>query len=186
MRSDDGGESWLDCSDPLVAYSKQPFYESAILFKDEAEGMLDVRAVCSIPGASFLALRMGFFRSVDCGISWQNLGIWQHAAHLRYGRDIVVSPWDSSDMFAAVADSSRGVAGRLYRSRDAGVSWTQVDHSIDVQSTTMAVALTASDRKQAHCVTRKGQTFSTLDDGASWLEVALPEGAGSAVAIACG
>ena len=186
MRSDNGGESWVDCSDPLVELSKQPFYESAILSKDVAEGMLDVHAVCSIPGATFLALRMGLFRSVDRGMSWQDLGIGQHAAHLRYGRDIIVAPWDTSDMFAAVADSSRGVAGRLYRSRDAGASWKQVDHSIDVQSTMMAVALTASDRQQAHCATRKGQTFSTLDDGASWLEIDLPEGAGAAVAIACG
>ncbi len=186
MRSDDGGESWIDCSDPLVALSKQPFYESAILSKDKAEGMLDVHAVCSAQGATFLALRMGLFRSVDRGASWQDLGIGQHAAHLRYGRDIVVSPWDSSDMFAAVADSSRGVAGRLYRSRDAGASWKQIDHSVTVASTMMAVGLTAADRKQAHGVTRRGQTFSTLDDGASWLEVGLPDGAGSAVAIACG
>jgi photosystem II stability/assembly factor-like uncharacterized protein len=186
MRSDDGGESWVDCSDPLVSLSKQPFYESAILSKDKAEGMLDVHAICSIPGASFLALRMGLFRSVDRGASWQDLGIGQHAAHLRYGRDIVVSPWDASDMFAAVADSSRGVAGRLYRSRDSGASWTQVDHSVDVQTTMMAVALTATDRRQAHCVTRRGQTFSTLDDGASWQEFGLPAGAGSAVALACG
>ncbi len=186
MRSDNGGESWVDCSDPLVEFSKLPFYESAILSKDKAEGMLDVHAICSIPGATFLALRMGLFRSVDRGVSWQDLGIGQHAAHLRYGRDIVVSPWDASDMFAAVADSSRGVAGRLYRSRDAGSTWKQVDHSVKVQSTMMAVGLTAADRRQAHCASRKGQTFSTLDDGASWLEFGLPEGAGSAVAIACG
>jgi photosystem II stability/assembly factor-like uncharacterized protein len=186
MRSDDGGESWVDCSDPLVALSRQPFYESAILSQDKAEGMLDVHAVCSIPGATFLALRMGLFRSTDKGASWQDLGIGRHAAHLRYGRDIVVAPWDATDLFAAVADSSRGVAGRLYRSRDSGATWQQIDHSVDVQSTMMAVALTGADRRQAHGVTRRGQTFSTLDDGGSWTDVGLPEGAGSAVAIACG
>ena len=186
MRSDDGGESWIDCSDPLVSLSKQPFYESAILSKDKAEGMLDVHAICSTPSATFLALRMGLFRSTDRGASWQDLGIGQHAAHLRYGRDIIVSPWDSSDLFACVADKARGLAGRLYRSRDGGSSWAQVDHSIDVRATMMAVGLTAADRRQAHCVTRGGQTFSTLDDGGSWREVAMPEGAGAAVAVACG
>jgi photosystem II stability/assembly factor-like uncharacterized protein len=175
MRSDDGRESWVDCSDPLVALSARPFYESAILSKDKAGGPLDVHAICSIPGASFLALRMGLFRSVDRGASWQDMGIGQHAAHLRYERDIVASPWDALDVFACVADSSRGVAGRLYRSQDSGATWTQVDHSDDVQSTMMAVALTASDRRQAHCVTRRGQTFSTLNDGGSWREVGFPD-----------
>jgi photosystem II stability/assembly factor-like uncharacterized protein len=186
MRSEDGGENWVDCSDPLVELSRQSFYESALLSKDKAEGMLDVHAVCSAPGASFLALRMGLFRSVDRGASWQDLGIGQHAAHLRYGRDIVVSPWDSSDLFACVADKARGQAGRLYRSRDGGSTWVQVDHSVDVRATLMAVGLTAADKRQAHCVTRGGQTFSTLDDCGSWREVVMPAGAGAAVAVACG
>lgn len=148
--------------------------------------MLDVHAICSVPGASFLAPRMGLFRSVDGGASWQEFGIGQHAAHLRYGRDIGASSRDASHFFACVADWSRGVAVRLYRSQDGGGSWAQVDHSVDVQSKMMVVGLTASDRRQAHCVTRRGQTFSTLDDGASWRAFGLPEGAGSAVTIACG
>lgn len=87
-------------------------------------------------------------------------------------------------LFACVADAARGKAGRLYRSQDLGQSWTQFDHSIDVQSTMMAVAV--PDRDQVHCVTRRGQTFSTLDGGASWHEFSLPEGAGTAVSVACG
>jgi photosystem II stability/assembly factor-like uncharacterized protein len=189
MRSDDGGESWTDCSDPLAELSRQPQLQSAILTKDTAEGMLDVHAICVSPdqrGTAFLALRMGLFRSEDRGATWQDLEIGRHAPHLRYGRDIVVAPWDGADMFACVADAARGRAGRLYRSRDSGAMWAQFDHSIDVRSTVMAVALTASDRRQAHCVTRGGQTFSTNDDGASWREFVMPEGAGAAVAVACG
>jgi photosystem II stability/assembly factor-like uncharacterized protein len=189
MRSDDGAETWTDCSDPLVALSHQPNLQSAILTKDTAEGMLDVHAICVSPdhrGTVFLALRMGLFCSQDRGATWQDLDIGQHAPHLRYGRDIVVAPWDASDMLACIADSSRGKAGRLYRSRDGGENWAQFDHSIDVRSTMMAVALTPFDRRQAHCVTRGGQTFSTSDDGGSWREFAMPEGCGAAVAVACG
>jgi photosystem II stability/assembly factor-like uncharacterized protein len=87
-------------------------------------------------------------------------------------------------LFACVADSSRGKAGRLYRSHDLGRNWQQFDHAIDVQSTMMAVAV--HDRGQVHCVTRRGQTFSTMDDGASWHSFPLPDGAGAAVAVACG
>jgi photosystem II stability/assembly factor-like uncharacterized protein len=189
MRSDDGGETWTDLSDELVKLAKQPHLESAILTKDTAEGMLDVHAVCVSPAAPdtpFLALRMGLFRGEKDGAGWTDLNIGRHAAHLRYGRDVVVAPWDPKTMFACVADASRGVAGRLYKSQDTGANWIQIDRGIEVRSTMMAVALDRTDPDHVHCVTRKGQTFSTADGGRSWRDIPLPEGAGAAVAAACG
>jgi photosystem II stability/assembly factor-like uncharacterized protein len=189
MRSDDGGESWIDLSDDLVKLAKQPHLESAILTRDTAEGMLDVHAICvspAAPDAPLLALRMGLFRGEDRGAAWTDLNIGQHAAHLRYGRDVVVAPWDPTTLFACVADASRGVAGRLYQSRDTGSCWAQIDRGIEVRSTMMAVAVDRNDRGGIHCVTRKGQTFSTMDGGQSWRDIPLPEGAGAAVATACG
>jgi photosystem II stability/assembly factor-like uncharacterized protein len=189
MRSDDGGESWIDLSDELVTLSNQNHLRSAILTKDTAEGMLDVHAICvspAEPDSPFLALRMGLFKGEDRGTAWTDLNIGQHAAHLRYGRDVVVAPWDPATLFACVADASRGVAGRLYKSQDTGAHWAQIDRGIGVRSTMMAVAVDRSDRGRVHCVTRKGQTFSTADGGQSWREIPLPEGAGAAVAAACG
>ncbi|MGE0415673.1 MAG: WD40/YVTN/BNR-like repeat-containing protein [Acetobacteraceae bacterium] len=189
MRSDDGGESWTDLSDELVALSHQPHLESAILTKDKSEGMLDVHAICvspSMPETPFLALRMGLFRGEDRGAAWTDLKIGQHAAHLRYGRDIVVAPWDPGTLFACVADSSRGDAGRLYRSDDIGTTWRQIDHDVTVSSTMMGVGLNPADPSRIHCVARRGQTFSTSDGGQTWREVSLPAEAGTAVAIACG
>jgi photosystem II stability/assembly factor-like uncharacterized protein len=189
MRSDDGGESWIDLSGELVNLAKQPHLESAILTRDTAEGMLDVHAICVSPAAPdrpFLALRMGLFRGEDRGAVWTDLNIGQHAAHLRYGRDVVVAPWDPRTLFACVADASRGSAGRLYKSEDTGAHWAQIDRGIEVRSTMMAVAVDRNDRGRVHCVTRKGQTFSTADGGENWREIPLPEGAGAAVAAACG
>jgi len=189
MRSDDGGANWTDLSDDLVALSRQPHLESAILTKDKAEGMLDVHAICvssSAPDAPILALRMGLFRAQDRGAHWSDVNIGQHAAHLRYGRDIVVAPWNPDTLFACVADSSRGQAGRLYRSDDTGTTWSQLDRGIAVTSTMMGVAPDPTDPARIHCVARQGQSFSTDDGGATWREVPLPAGAGSAVAIACG
>jgi len=189
MRSDDGGETWTDLSDNLVALSRQPQLESAILTKDKAEGMLDVHAICvsrAAPETPFLALRMGLFRGEDRGAHWTDLNIGQHAAHLRYGRDIVVAPWNPQTLFACVADSSRGEAGRLYRSDDIGATWTQIDRGVSVNSTMMGVAPDPANPARIHCVTRQGQTFSTDDGGASWRELPLPDGSGAAVAIACG
>ncbi len=189
MRSDNGGESWTDLSDDLVSLSRQSHLESAILTKDKAEGMLDVHAICvssAAPETPFLALRMGLFRGEDRGMHWTDLNIGQHAAHLRYGRDIVVAPWDPHTLFACVADSSRGQAGRLYESKDTGATWTQIDRGVSVKSTMMGVAPNPAHPDRIHCVTRQGQTFSTDDGGASWRDLPLPEGAGAAVAIACG
>jgi photosystem II stability/assembly factor-like uncharacterized protein len=182
MRSNDGGESWTDLSDELVQLSKQKRLQSALLTKDTAEGMLDVHAICvspAAPGTPFLALRMGLFRGEDRGSAWTDLNIGQHAAHLRYGRDVVVAPWDPTTLFACVADASRGVTGRLYKSQDTGATWAQIDRGIEVRSTMMAVAVDRNDRG-------KGQTFSTTDGGENWREIPLPEGAGAAVAAACG
>ncbi len=189
MRSDNGGESWTDLSDNLVALSRQPHLESALLTKDKAEGMLDVHAICVSPAAPdtpFIALRMGLFRGEKRGMRWTDLNIGRHAAHLRYGRDIVVSPRNPNTLVACVADAARGRAGRLYRSEDTGATWTQIDRGVSVNSTMMGVALDPADPACIHCVTRQGQTFSTDDGGASWRELPLPEGSGAAVATACG
>jgi photosystem II stability/assembly factor-like uncharacterized protein len=189
MRSDDGGESWTDLSENLVTLSKQPELESAILTKDTAEGMLDVHALCvspAAPDAPFLALRMGLFRGEHRGETWTDLKIGQHAAHLRYGRDIVVAPWNDRTLFACVADASRGEEGRLYKSEDVGTTWSRLDRGVTVRSTMMGVALDRNDPDSIHCVARKGQTFSSRDGGQNWREYPLPEEAGSVVAVACG
>jgi photosystem II stability/assembly factor-like uncharacterized protein len=189
MRSDDGGESWTDLSQNLVTLSEQPELRSAILTKDPAEGMLDVHALCVSPAAPetpVLALRMGLFRGGHRGETWTDLKIGQHAAHLRYGRDIVVAPWNASVLFACVADSARGSEGRLYKSDDVGATWSQLDRGITVRGTMMGVALDGSDPLSIHCVARNGQTLSSRDGGQSWREYPLPEVAGAAVAVACG
>ncbi len=70
MRSRDGGESWIDCSDALIAFANEQNYKSKLGSDSEAEGMLDGHALCvsdADPGAVFIANRMGLFRSGDGG-----------------------------------------------------------------------------------------------------------------------
>ena len=128
---------------------------------------------------------MGLFRGDNGGAEWHDLKIGKHAAHLRYGRDVVVAPWDPMTLFACVADSSRGEAGRLYRSQDLGQNWSQFDHSIDVQSTMMAVAV--HDRGSGALCHKPRPDVQHVG---WWRKLAgvshFPEGAGAAVAVACG
>ena len=98
MRSDDGGESWIDLSDELVRICRTSLnLQSAILTKDTAEGMLDVHAICVSPAAPETAVpgaAHGVVPRRESRRGMADLNIGKHAAHLRYGRDVVVAPWD--------------------------------------------------------------------------------------------
>ena len=62
--------------------------------------MLDVHAICvspAAPGPHSSHCAWDCFVATTAVREWQDLEIGQHAAHLRYGRDVVVAPWDPDD-----------------------------------------------------------------------------------------
>ena len=97
----------------------------------------------------------------------------------------MVSPHDDGVFYAALSDSSRGVAGSLYRSDDAGETWRRVDHDIDVQSTAMSVSVSREDPDRVFFAARLGQVFGTEDGGKSWLAVPMPAGVVDMRAVLC-
>ena len=118
MRSRDGGESWTDCSDALIAFAKEQKYKSKIGSDTEAEGMLDGHALCvseADPGAVFLANRMGLFRSGDGGDTWQDLEVKRFGS-LSYARDVRPAPSDPKTLYACLSVHSTGNTGSLARS----------------------------------------------------------------------
>ena len=188
MRSLDGGEHWEDCADALVSLSGRPHLKSKIQSDSEAEGMLDAHALAvsdAAPGAVFLAVRMGLFRSDDRGMKWQDLEIGRFSP-LTYGRDIRVSPHDSRTLYAALSPAARSEDGSLYRSADLGKTWTRVDHDVKARATMMGLALHPRDPDQVYCASRCGQVFGTQDGGRTWSESSLPGGIDDVYAIACG
>ena len=188
MRSLDGGEHWEDCADALVSLSGRPHLKSKIQSDSEAEGMLDAHALAvsdAAPGAVFLAVRMGLFRSDDRGMKWQDLEVGRFSP-LTYGRDIRVSPHDSRTLFAALSPAARSEDGSLYRSADLGKTWTRVDHDVKARATMMGLALHPRDPDQVYCASRCGQVFGTQDGGRTWSESSLPGGIDDVYAIACG
>src|SRR5204863_3715715 len=87
MRSLDGGEHWDDCADELVTLASRPHLKSKIQSDSEAEGMLDAHALVvsdAAPGAVFLAVRMGLFKSDDRGTKWNDLEV-NRFSPLTYG-----------------------------------------------------------------------------------------------------
>lgn len=188
MRSGDGGETWADCSDALVALAeRRPELRSRIGSGTDIEGMLDTHALAmtpSRPGTAYLALRMGLFCSDDGGTSWRDLDVGRFSP-LTYCRDVIVSPTDPEVLYACLSDEAIGRDGSLWRSDDLGETWRPYGR-FSCRSTLMQVAAHPSDPGQVWCATRRGQVFGTLDDGETWSECPLPTGGRDVYAIACG
>ena len=187
MRSLDGGDTWEDCSDDLVALADRPHLKSMIQSNTDTEGMLDGHALCvsdATPGTVYLAVRMGLFRSDDRGKSWADMEVGRFSP-LTYARDVRVSPQDPNTLYACFSPAARSEDGSVYRSPDLGKTWTRFDHDIKAEATMMAVALHPHNPNEVHCVSRCGQAFSTTDGGKSWQEHRLPEGVRDIYAVAC-
>ena len=189
MRTTDGGESWQDCSADLLKLSELPHLKSAIISKTFfAEGMMDGHAIAispADPDAVIVAVRMGLFRSADHGISWQDLEM-KRFSPTTYGRDIKVSPQDPKTIYAALSVAAASHDGGLYRSQDAGKSWTRFD-KVQVHGTIMSIGLHQNDPKQVYLGARyQGEVFGTQDGGETWQAMPLPGPVKDIYSIACG
>ena len=81
MRSDDGGETWTDCSADLVTLAEQPHLKSSIGSDTTSRHAGRPRALRErrAAGTVVLALRMGLFRS-EGGREWRT---WRSAVSRR-------------------------------------------------------------------------------------------------------
>jgi photosystem II stability/assembly factor-like uncharacterized protein len=187
MKSADGGETWTDCSGPLVKLAEQSHLKSRIGSDTEIEGMMDSHALCvsaARPGTVFLAVRMGLFKSADAGGNWEDMRIGRFSP-LTYARDVQVAPHDPRVLYACLSPAARSTDGSLYRSDDVGETWRRFDHDIKARATMMALATNRRDPDQVYCVSRCGQVFGTQDGGKTWSESPLPEGIQDVYAVAC-
>jgi len=153
----------------------------------EIEGMMDTHALCvssALPGAVFLAVRMGLFKSADRGATWTDMEIGRFSP-LTYARDVQVSPHDPRTLYACLSPAARSEDGSLYKSEDLGQTWRRLDHGVKARSTMMAMGLHGKDPSQVYCATRGGQVFGTQDGGRAWHEYPLPDGVDDVYAVAC-
>lgn len=188
IRSEDAGETWADCSKDLIRLSALPHLQSKIVTDTFAEGMLDGHAITispADPDAVVIAVRMGLFRSVDQGKTWQDMEMKKFSP-TTYGRDVKVAPQDPKTMYAALSVAAASRDGGLYRSQDAGKTWARFD-KVQVHGTIMSVALHHTDPKQVYIGARyQGEVFGTQDGGESWSAMPLPGQVKDIYAVACG
>lgn len=188
IHSRDGGETWTDVSAPLIKLSEQSHLRSRLSSNTDASGMLDSHAITisqAKPGRAVLGVRMGLFATEDHGESWYDMEVGRYSP-LTYCRDVIVSPHDPRVMYAGLSASSRGNAGSIYRSEDAGATWERFDHGIKAEATIMSVAVHPTDASQVCAVSRCGQVFATRDGGTSWREYRLADDVRDVYAVACG
>jgi len=188
MHTTDGGQSWTDTGDHLEELSKLPHLESSIVQKEtKAEGMLDCHAVAIAPAKPdkpVVALRMGLFTSENEGKTWSDMEVGRFSP-TTYGRDIKSSPHDPNTMFAALSVSAASHDGGVYKSIDAGETWSRFD-KVQVHGTIMSIGLSKSNPDLVAVGARyNGEVFATLDGGNSWSEISIPGDVKDIYAVAC-
>jgi photosystem II stability/assembly factor-like uncharacterized protein len=175
-RTDNSGESWTDVTSDLIRLSELPHLKSKIVTETFAEGMLDGHAITISPADPdnvVLACRMGLFKTGDKGKTWTDMDM-KRFSPITYGRDIKVSPQDPKTMYAALSVAAASHDGGVYRSQDAGKTWSRFD-KVQVHGTIMSVGLDLHDPKQVYIGARyKGEVFGTQDGGATWEAMPLP------------
>jgi len=188
MRSNDGGETWSDCSDGLIKLSERPHLSNKIISDTTAEGMLDGHAVTinpADPDSPIVALRMGLFRTNDHGKTWQDMEI-RRFSPTTYGRDVKVSPAEPNTLYAALSVAASSHDGGLYRSQDNGKSWQRFD-KVQVHGTIMSIGLHPKDPKQVYIGARyDGEVFGTQDGGNTWQAMPIPGEVQHIYSVACG
>ena len=136
---------------------------------------------------TFIANRIGVYRSRDRGSHWENLHL-EKFSHLYYSRGVQLAPNDPNTLYACVSlygQNAPGAEGGLMRSTDGGDTWERFDHDVTLGGSTMWVAINQRHPEQVYFAGRNGNVLGTDDGGATWKEHRLPESAQSVMSLAC-
>ncbi|HET7135079.1 MAG TPA: hypothetical protein VFJ25_04095, partial [Casimicrobiaceae bacterium] len=147
LKSVDGGASWHVASDGLIdpgvrALAVDPQFPTTVYagtarglfksidggthwmpagFQDAAHRSVNSIAVDPVmPHVLYAATSAGLYRSLDSAQSWQAIGFGDFV-----GNDVAIDPSSPGIVYFS-GDQASGVGSRIYRSGDAGTTWTKV------------------------------------------------------------
>ncbi len=177
-QTEDSGDSWHPANVGIKAY----FYPDP--WPEFGQCVHKVARHPSLPDRMFIQNHHGVYRTDDGGKQWASIA---DGLPSDFGFPIVVDPNDPDTVyvFPLVADGERippGGKPRVWRSRDAGVSWEELSKGLPEDgfyAGVMRDAMTADNAETTglYFGSRDGCVYASNDAGESWRQIAqhLPD-----------
>ena len=172
-RSDDGGKTWRARNSGVRAEflpDKHPEFGQCVH---------KVVHHPSRPERLFLQNHWGLYRSDDWGDTWQDIA---NGVPSDFGFAMEMHPHDPDTVFIVPLESDQfrctpEAKLRVYRTRNAGLSWEPLAKGLPQQGayeTVLRDAMAADTFESAgiYFGTRSGKVFGSADEGATWTEIA--------------
>jgi hypothetical protein len=172
-RSEDSGASWTAANQGLkVIFAPDPFPEFGQCVHKVARDSTN-------PDRLFLQNHNGVYRSDDDGKSWNSIA---EDLPTDFGFAMVTHPHDADTAYNfPVVDGGNRVppdhACRVYRTEDAGATWTPLTKGLPQEDyfdivLRDAMCTDADSPAGIYFGTRNGQVFGSADAGESWMQLA--------------
>lgn len=178
FRTRDGGKSW-----------------TKVLFVDDSTGAIDLSLDPSNPRILFAAMwkfqrfpwgmtsgggHSGLWKSTDGGDTWTDISANPGLPNTALGRiGVSISPANPRRVYAVVEapDSAGTTRGGIFRSDDAGDTWTRMNNDQRWQVRAWYYsAITADPRDENTLYTMNLSTWRSVDGGRTWTVIRVPHG----------
>ena len=167
LASRDGGESWASITDgPHI--------------RNNTLDLHGVQVSPAAPGTVFIITQVATFRSRDRGTHWEHVQFGEMFPGGSYCRGLLVAPDDPRTIYLAAGAGGGGAppgteeAGALFRSRDVGETWEQVDLGETAPSRMFQIAIDRAAPSHVYCCTFDGHVYSSYDGADTWSKSRLP------------
>jgi photosystem II stability/assembly factor-like uncharacterized protein len=180
----DGGTSWTPRNRGLRADWPRPHEEVGFCVHKFVRAPTDGTRM-------FQQNHIGMHRSDDEGHSWTEI---TEGLPTEFGFAAAVHPHDRDTFYVIPLDPGHGRTmpdghAAVWRTRDAGSSWQQLDRGLPQQDAYVgvlreAMAIDSDDTPGLYFGTSTGQLFASTDEGESWDEIASYLPAISSVEVA--